>query len=97
MASLWNKVLQYIIVAHFIFTHIIIAFVLTNLVFAITHIGSSKQNIIGAFILGLLFSAIYYFTNNIWLSIILHSAIDINIGVLGYKTYTFSKKNKLVL
>ena len=78
-------------------THIIIAFVLTNLVFAITHIGSSKQNIIGAFFLGLLFSAIYYFTNNIWLSIILHSAIDINIGILGYKTYTFSKKNKLVL
>lgn len=65
-------------------TNLAIAFILTNVIFALTHMGSGKQNIIGAFILGLLFTAIYYFTNNIWLPMILHSAIDISAGVLGY-------------
>jgi membrane protease YdiL (CAAX protease family) len=62
------------------------AFILTNVIFALTHIGTGRRNIISAFILGLLFTAIYYFTNNIWLPIILHSAIDIYGGTIGYKT-----------
>lgn len=64
---------------------LLIAFVLTNVVFAITHIGMGKQNIISSFILGLLFSAIYYFTENIWIAVLLHIAIDINGGILGYR------------
>ena len=51
-----------------------------------------KQNIISALILGLLFTAIYYFTSNIWLSIILHSTIDISAGVLGYYANGLQKK-----
>ena len=62
-----------------------VAFILTNLIFAATHIGSGKSNLISSFILGLLFSAIYYFTENIWIAIILHIAIDINAGILGYR------------
>jgi len=73
-------------------TNLIIAFILTNVIFALTHIGSGKQNILGAFILGLLFTAIYYFTSNIWLSVILHSAIDISAGVLGYFAHKFEMK-----
>jgi membrane protease YdiL (CAAX protease family) len=64
-------------------THLIIAFVLTNLIFSLTHIGSGKKNLSSSFILGLLFSVIYYFTNNIWIAIILHISIDINVGILG--------------
>ncbi|WP_224996668.1 CPBP family intramembrane glutamic endopeptidase [Cesiribacter sp. SM1] len=70
-------------------THISIAFVLTNIIFAITHIGSGRQNLITSFILGLLLSAIYYFTDNIWIAIVLHAAIDINAGMLGYSLSRF--------
>ncbi len=68
-----------------------IAFVLTNIIFALTHIGSGKQNIINVFILGLLFSAIYYFSGNIWIAVFLHIAIDINGGILGYRIHKLEK------
>ncbi len=71
---------------------LLIAFVLTNIIFALTHIGMGKQNIISSFILGLLFSAIYYFTDNIWIAILLHIAIDINGGILGYRINNFEQK-----
>lgn len=67
------------------YTHIIIAFTLPNVIFALTHIGSGKQNLISSFVLGVLFTIIYYFTDNIWLSITLHCAIDVNAGIIGYK------------
>jgi membrane protease YdiL (CAAX protease family) len=70
------------------------AFVLTNIIFAMTHIGSGKQNIINAFILGLLFSAIYYFSENIWIAVFLHITIDINGGLLGYRIHNLEKENK---
>lgn len=65
--------------------NLIIALVLTNLIFSITHIGSGKNNLISSFILGLLFSMIYFFTENIWMAILLHISIDINAGILGYR------------
>ncbi len=74
-------------------TNLVIAFILTNVVFALTHISSGKQNMISAFILGLLFTGIYFFTNNIWLSIILHSAIDMNAGFLGYHAQVIINRN----
>lgn len=66
---------------------LLIAFVLANVVFAITHIGMGKQNMISSFVLGLIFSAIYYFTENIWIAVLLHIAIDINGGILGYRMH----------
>lgn len=72
--------------------NLFIAFVLTNIIFAITHIGSGKQNIISSFILGLLFSAIYYFTENIWIAVLFHIAIDINGGILGYRLNNLEQK-----
>lgn len=98
LLSLSAGICEEIIFRLFIFSYLIenanlvIAFILTNVIFALTHIGSGKQNIISALILGLLFTAIYYFTNNIWLSIILHSAIDISAGVLGYYSNKFEMK-----
>lgn len=72
--------------------NLLIAFVLANIIFAITHIGMGKQNIISSFILGLLFSAIYYYTQNIWIAVFLHIAIDINGGILGYRMNNFEQK-----
>lgn len=70
---------------------LIIAFSATNIIFAITHIGSGKNNLISSFILGLLFSAIYYFTDNIWIAILLHISIDVNAGILGYRINKLTK------
>lgn len=76
-------------------TQLLIAFVLTNLIFSLTHIGSGKKNLLSSFIMGLLFSMTYYFTDNIWIAIILHIAIDINVGILGcriQKTLTINNQ-----
>jgi membrane protease YdiL (CAAX protease family) len=77
-------------------SHLLVAFVLTNIVFAITHIATGKQNLINSFILGLLFSAIYYFTKNIWIAVFLHIAIDINAGILAYRLNKFEKKQEMI-
>ena len=72
-------------------TSLVTAFILTNVIFALTHISTNKQNILNAFILGLLFTAIYYLTDNIWLPIILHSSIDVNLGYFSYQALNFKK------
>ena len=98
LLSLSAGICEEIIFRLFIFSYLLentnlaIAFILTNIIFAITHVGSGKQHILSAFILGLLFTAIYYFTSNIWLSMILHSAIDISAGFLGYYAHMLEKK-----
>ncbi len=98
LLSLSAGICEEIIFRLFMFSYLLentntaIAFILTNILFALTHIGSGKQNILSSFILGLLFTAIYYFTRNIWLSMILHSAIDISAGFLAYYAYELEKK-----
>lgn len=67
--------------------NLMVAFIVTNLIFAITHIGSGKRNLVSSFTLGLLFSCIYYFTDNIWIAVLLHTSIDINVGLLGYRLF----------
>lgn len=100
LLSISAGICEEIIFRLFLFTfllehaHISIAFVLTNIIFALSHIGSGKQNLLSSFILGLLFTAIYYFTDNIWIAIILHAGIDINTGLLGYRTHQFEIKNR---
>lgn len=90
--SLSAGICEEIIFRWFVFTFLLnetnwlSAFILTNLIFAITHMGTGKRNMLTAFILGLLLTTIYYFTDNIWLPIILHSAIDLYTGKIGYKT-----------
>ena len=75
------------------YVHIILAIIGSNILFAVTHIATGKKNLISAFILGLLFSGIYYYTENIWIAVLLHAAIDLNSGVLGYRLKrSFSKE-----
>ncbi|WP_435136215.1 CPBP family intramembrane glutamic endopeptidase [Formosa sp. A9] len=73
------------------------AFIIPNIIFALTHIGSGISNLIIAFILGLLFSVIYYFTQNIWLAVLLHIAIDINTGLLAYNVEQIQKQSNIPL
>ncbi len=67
------------------------AFILTNVIFVLTHIGSGKQNLINSFFFGLTFTAIYYLTDNIWLPILLHSSIDMYTGFLSYQVQKLDK------
>lgn len=66
------------------------SFLFTNVIFAITHIDTGMKNLVGAFILGLVFSLIFYFTQNIWIVVALHISIDFNTGVLGYRVHQFN-------
>lgn len=66
------------------YSSMIFAFITVNLIFAITHFGSGIKNLISSFILGLLFQTIFYLTENIWIAVLLHTVIDINVGILGY-------------
>lgn len=89
--SLSAGICEEIIFRLFMFSYLLIntnltaAFILTNLIFALTHMDTSKRNSLNSFILGLLFTAIYYFTDNIWLPIILHSSIDLSLGYFSYQ------------
>lgn len=67
--------------------HVIIAMLIANLIFAITHIGSGEKNMVSSLLLGLLFSTVYYYTGNIWILVVLHAGIDINTGILGYRVH----------
>ena len=61
------------------------AILLLNLAFALTHTGSGLKNVISAFLLGIVFSVIYYFSGYLLLPIVLHAAIDIHAGTTGYR------------
>lgn len=63
----------------------IAAIIAVNILFALTHIWSGPKNLAASFILGILFSAIFYFTGNIWLAVLLHIGIDLHSGLLGYR------------
>jgi membrane protease YdiL (CAAX protease family) len=86
-AGVCEEIIFRLFLFHFLneYLYTIGAIVLTNLIFTFTHIGSGKSNLIFSFILGLLFSTLYYYTNNIWIAVLLHISIDINVGILGYK------------
>ena len=79
------------------FVNIWIAVVVVNIIFALTHIGSGKQNLISSFVLGLVFSGIYYISGSLWPAIILHAALDIYSGILGYKVSKILRERQEVI
>ncbi len=54
-----------------------LAVMLVNLIFAMTHYSTGLKNALWSFVLGVLFSVIYLFTGDLWLSIVLHVWIDL--------------------
>ncbi len=91
-AGIGEEIIFRLFVFHFItdFGGIFIGFILTNLLFAFTHIGSGSKNMINTFILGLIFSASYYFSDNIWIAVLLHIVIDLHAGIIGYHINKFA-------
>lgn len=53
------------------------AVLLTNVVFALTHYTTGLINMLGSFVLGVLFSVGYLLTGDLWLSMWLHVLIDL--------------------
>ncbi|MFC3194407.1 CPBP family intramembrane glutamic endopeptidase [Marinicella sediminis] len=64
--------------------------ILANVVFAVTHYSTGWVNAAGAFVLGLLFSWLYWLTGDLWLSMWLHAAIDL----LAVTLYPLAVRNK---
>ncbi len=64
------------------------AVLLTNLVFAFSHYSTGLKNAVLSFVLGVVFSILYLYTGDLWLSIICHVAIDL----IGMTLYTHSLK-----
>lgn len=64
---------------------VIPAILLANIIFGLCHAATSTENSIKAFVLGLLFSGLYYLTGSLWLSMLLHIIIDIYSFCLAMK------------
>jgi membrane protease YdiL (CAAX protease family) len=54
-----------------------LAVILVNVVFAVTHYATGLLNMLGSFLLGLLFSSLFLLTGDLWLSMWLHALIDL--------------------
>ena len=54
-----------------------LAVLLVNVVFALTHYATGLVNMLGSFLLGLLFSGLFLLTGDLWLSMWLHALIDL--------------------
>jgi membrane protease YdiL (CAAX protease family) len=54
-----------------------LAVLVTNGVFAATHYATGLVNMLGSFLLGLLFSGLFLWTGDLWLSMWLHALIDL--------------------
>ncbi len=66
---------------------VIFSILIVNVLFALAHIGTKFKNFVSSFILGLIWSVTYYFTESLWLPIATHMLIDIYSITLGYKVY----------
>jgi len=53
------------------------AILLVNVCFALGHIGTGLKNMSMTFILGIIWSTLYYFTGSLWVPILLHILVDI--------------------
>jgi membrane protease YdiL (CAAX protease family) len=59
-----------------------IAFLLASILFGLLHIYQKVWGVLGATILGLVFSAIYLLTGSIWVVIVVHALVDLRSLVL---------------
>ncbi len=70
-----------------LYMSIVPAIILVNLVFGILHFGTGLKNAAGAFVLGLVFSALSVPIGSLWLAILAHILVDIYSFSMGYKVY----------
>nr|WP_255647381.1 CPBP family intramembrane glutamic endopeptidase [Fulvivirga sedimenti] len=72
-----------------------VSILILNFLFALSRIQSGFQNMVGAFVLGLIFSVIYYFSGFLILPIILHTAIEIQTGTIGFRIQKYINSQSL--
>jgi membrane protease YdiL (CAAX protease family) len=60
----------------------VLAFVIASVLFGLLHIYQKVWGVLGATILGLLFSVLYLLTGSIWVVIVVHAAVDLRSLVL---------------
>ena len=68
-----------------------VSILILNFLFALSRIHTGFQNMASTFVLGMIFSVIYYFSGYLVLPIILHAAIEIQTGLIGFKVYNHIK------
>lgn len=69
------------------------AIILANLPFALSHLTSTGlKNSTWAFLLGILFSIIYLYTDSLWGPIVLHTMIDMLAATGAFRAHSFLKK-----
>jgi len=73
----------------------VVALLLANGVFAVMHFATGSRNMINTFVLGLIFSGAYLLTKSLWLSMVLHIAVDLYSMTLSYKVYQQINKGSL--
>lgn len=66
---------------------IIPAILLTNIIFGLSHYGTKFKNAFSAFILGTIWSVIYYFSGSLWLAIVIHICIDFYSSTFARKSF----------
>jgi len=64
---------------------LIVAVLLTNIVFGFLHFGTGKKNAMATFWLGMVFSGLSIPFDTLWFAILAHSVIDIYTITTGYK------------
>lgn len=72
--------------------HMVVAILLTNIIFALLHYGTGMKNAISTFGLGLLFSALSIPFETLWPAILAHILVDIYAATIGFKVNKASEK-----
>ena len=63
------------------------AILLVNICFALGHLGTGLKNMSMTFILGLVWSTLFYYTGSLWLPAVLHILVDIYSMTTAYKIF----------
>ncbi|MCE7990693.1 MAG: CPBP family intramembrane metalloprotease [Roseivirga sp.] len=73
-------------------TTAIFAILIVNIMFGLGHAGTKFKNMLSTMGLGLLWSAIYYFTGSLWVPIAMHILVDVYSLTLGLKVYQYDQQ-----
>ena len=75
---------------------IIPSILIVNIIFGLCHYGTGPKNAITAFALGVIWSALYYLTDSLWLPILGHVLMDMYSSTLAKKIFIDNNLRKKV-
>ncbi len=71
---------------------LVLALLITNIVFGLLHWGTGMKNAIAAFVLGMIYSALSIYFDSLWGAILAHILTDVYSVSIGYKIYKLSAR-----